>query len=162
MKTNIQFKETDELPDIRYDKTFKAVFTRDTPASQGALSDLISTLIERRVTVTSIMANEPPVDDIRDRAIRFDIACKTLSGELVNIEMAFSPNSRELLRFEYYAGKLFTRQDISGTEKNYTDLKEAYQIAILDNARFLTTRRWYTRSGTMIPNTLFHLRAGVG
>ena len=74
MKTNIRFGENEELLDIRYDHIFKAVFTKNTPASKGALSDLISTLIERRVTVSSIAANEPPIDDIRDRSIRYDIS----------------------------------------------------------------------------------------
>ena len=133
MQTKIQFNDTDELPDIRSDKAFKAVFTRDTPASQGALSDLISTLIGRRVRVASIAANEPPIDDIRDRSIRFDISCRTLSDELVNIEMSLKPNSCELVRLEQYVCKLFTRQDVCGAEKTYADVKEAYQIAILDS-----------------------------
>jgi hypothetical protein len=38
---SIQFSETDELLDISYDHIFKAVFTKDTPASKGALSGLI-------------------------------------------------------------------------------------------------------------------------
>jgi predicted transposase/invertase (TIGR01784 family) len=132
MKTTIQFSDTDELLDIRYDNVFKAVFTRNTPASKGALSDLISSFIGKKVTVASITANEPPIDDIRDRSVRFDISCKTQSGELVNIEMSLNPDSRELVRFEHYACKLFTRQDVRGVEKDYADLKEAYQIAILD------------------------------
>jgi hypothetical protein len=48
---------------------FKAIFTRDTPKSKGALSDLISALIGRAVTVDTIVANEPLVEDIR-QAIR--------------------------------------------------------------------------------------------
>ncbi|MCL2068053.1 MAG: hypothetical protein FWG99_11405 [Treponema sp.] len=38
----IHFEETDDLIDIRFDNVFKAVFARNTPASQGALSRLIS------------------------------------------------------------------------------------------------------------------------
>ena len=34
-KTNIYFDETEDIIDICYDNVFKAVFTRDTPASQG-------------------------------------------------------------------------------------------------------------------------------
>ena len=45
MKAKVYFKETDDLVDIRYDNVFKAVFTRNTPESQGALSRLISALI---------------------------------------------------------------------------------------------------------------------
>jgi len=34
----MRFSETDDLIDIRYDNVFKAVFTKNTPESQGALS----------------------------------------------------------------------------------------------------------------------------
>ena len=134
--TTIQFSETDDPIDIRYDNVFKAVFTRDTPASQGALSNLVSALIDRKVSIISINANEPPADDIRDRRIRFDINCKAENGELINVEMSLNPDPFEPVRLEYYAGKLFTSQDIRGSEKDYDDLKEAYQITILAKERF--------------------------
>jgi len=136
MKTHIQFYENEELLDIRRDQVFKAVFTKDTPASKGAISDLISTLIERRVSVTSILTSEPPIEDIRDRSARFDISCKTEKDELVNIEVTIKPTACELVRLEYYGAKLFTRQDIRGVDKEYSDLKEAYQIALLVDKRF--------------------------
>ena len=136
MKATIQFSNDDELLDIRHDHIFKAVFTKNTPASQGALSDLISTLIERKITVSSITANEPPIDDIRDRSIRFDISCRAEGGELVNIEMSLKPASCELVRLEYYASKLYSRQDIQGIKKSYSNLKDTYQIALLANSRF--------------------------
>ncbi|GHU75414.1 hypothetical protein FACS189461_1660 [Spirochaetia bacterium] len=132
----IQFSETDDPIDIRYDNVFKAVFTRDIPASRGALSDLISALIGKKVTVTAITANEPPVDDLRDRNIRFDIACKAETNRPVNIEMALNPDPYEPIRLEYYAGKLFTGQELKGVDKSYKDLKETYQIAILAKGRF--------------------------
>ena len=43
-KTSFQFSEDDDPVDIRYDKVFKAVFTKETPASKGALSKLVSAL----------------------------------------------------------------------------------------------------------------------
>ena len=132
----IQFSEADDLIDIRYDNVFKAVFTKNTAASRGALSRLISALINRKVTVTTINANEPPINDIRDRPIRFDICCKTGKGKLINIEMGFNPNSFEPVRLEFHAGKLFIGQDIHGINKSYNDLKETYQIAILAKMKF--------------------------
>ena len=39
--------------DIRYDAVFKAVFTKDTEEARAALSDLISALIGRTVTVVT-------------------------------------------------------------------------------------------------------------
>ncbi|MDR0302310.1 MAG: Rpn family recombination-promoting nuclease/putative transposase [Treponema sp.] len=96
------FRDDKPILDIRYDNVFKAVFTRDNAESKGALSSLISALIEKQVSVETIQANEPPVDGIGQRNIRFDISCKTQSGELVNIEMSLYPKADELERIEYY------------------------------------------------------------
>jgi hypothetical protein len=122
--------------DIRYDPVFKAVFTKDTAEARASLSDLISALIGRAVTVETVIANEPPVEDTRQRCLRFDVACKTGKGELVNVEMAFNPKASEPVRLEYHAARLFTGQDIHGNDKTYNDLKETYQIAILAKKKF--------------------------
>jgi len=122
--------------DIRYDPVFKAVFTKDTKESRGALSDLISSLIGRTVKVEAIIANEPPVDDTRQRYLRFDVACRTEEGEPVNVEMSLNPNNSERVRLEYHAAKLFVGQNIHGEEKSFNDLKETYQIAILAKKKF--------------------------
>jgi len=135
MKT-IYFSDADDPIDIRYDNVFKAVFTRDTPGSKTALSDLVSALIGRNVSIVEILANEPPADNIHDRRIRFDINCRAEDGEPVNVEMSLDPDPFEPVRLEYYAGKLFTGQNISGTDKSYDDLKYAYQIAILAQNHF--------------------------
>jgi predicted transposase/invertase (TIGR01784 family) len=134
--TKIYFDETDDLLDICYDNVFKAVFTCDSQTSQGALSKLISAFICRDVTVITINANEPPIDNIKDRQIRFDINCRAETGELINVEMSLNPDSFEPVRLEFYAGKLFIGQNIRGTGKGYDDLKQAYQIAILVKERF--------------------------
>jgi predicted transposase/invertase (TIGR01784 family) len=133
----VRLNDTDDPVDIRYDNVFKAVFTRNTPKSRIALSRLVSAITGRPLTVLSITANEPPVDSLRDRQIRFDIPCKTTDGEAVNIEMSLNPDTFELVRLEFLAGKLFTGQDIRGSDKTYNDLKTAYQIAILAKGRFL-------------------------
>jgi hypothetical protein len=130
------FGDETRILDIRYDPVFKAVFTRDTPKSKDALSDLISAIIGRTVLVETIVANEPPIDDLRQRHIRFDVACRTEKDELVNVEMSFNPTTIELVRLEYYAARLFTGQDIHGETKDYGDLKETYQIAILAKDKF--------------------------
>jgi len=122
--------------DIRYDPVFKAVFTKETAKSRGALSDLISALIGRTVVVEAITANEPPIDDLRQRYLRFDVACKTDKGEPVNVEMSFNPDASEPVRLEYHAARLFVGQGIHGKDKNYDDLKETYQIAILAKEKF--------------------------
>jgi len=129
------------VPDIRYDPVFKAVFTRDTSNSRVALSDLISALIGRTVAVDTMTAGEPPVDDIRQRYVRFDVACKTANGELINVEMSFYSDTDEPVRLEYYAARLFTGQDLHGKDKDYNTLKESYQIAILARGRFFPDKK---------------------
>jgi predicted transposase/invertase (TIGR01784 family) len=130
------FGDGTRILDIRYDPVFKAVFTKDTPKSKGALSGLISALIGRTVKVETISANEPPIDDIRQRYVRFDVVCKTEKDELVNVEMSFNPDINELVRLEYHTAKLFIGQDIHGKDKRYNNLKEAYQITILAKKKF--------------------------
>jgi predicted transposase/invertase (TIGR01784 family) len=136
--TRVHFEENDDPIDIRHDNVFKAVFTRNTPASQGALSKLISALIGKEISIITINANEPPIDTLQDRQIRFDINCRAANGEFVNVEMSLNPVAFEPIRLEFYAGRLFTGQDIRGTRKNYDDLNQAYQIAILAKERFFS------------------------
>jgi predicted transposase/invertase (TIGR01784 family) len=134
--TKIYFTENDDLIDIRRDNVFKAVFTKSIPASKGALGKLVSALIGREVSIIAINANEPPIDNLSHRQIRFDITCRATNGELVNVEMSLNPDPFEPVRLEFHAGKLFTGQEIRGEDKSYKDLKQAYQIAILANKHF--------------------------
>jgi predicted transposase/invertase (TIGR01784 family) len=130
------FGDGQRILDIRYDPVFKAVFTRDNAESRKALSGLISALIGRTVTVEAIVANEPAIDYMCEKKIRYDIRCKSKDGEPINVEMLFHPVDDELNRLEYYASKLLVGQDIAGIEKSYSDLKETYQISILAQRRF--------------------------
>jgi len=130
------FGDGQRVLDIRYDQVFKAVFTRETTESRVALTDLISALIGRTVTVETVIANEPSVDYLGGKKIRYDIACKTKDGEPIDVEMSFHPLTDELNRLEYFASRLFVGQDIRGKEKNYSDLKESYQISILAKKQF--------------------------
>ena len=141
-KINIYFDEKDEIFDICHDEVFKAVFTRDTLESRRALSRLISAFICLDITVITINANEPPIDNIRDRQIRFDINCRAETDELIDVEMSLNPDPFELVRLEFYAGKLFTGQDIKGTDRNYDDLKQSYQIAILAKEKFFKDKEF--------------------
>jgi len=129
----IYFKYEDDLINPCWDNVFKAIFTKDTPESRGALEFLLSAILERILSVVMITANEPPVDSLNERQIRYDISCKFDNGDLCNIEMTLSPDSFEPVRLEYYSSKLFTTQDIRGKDKSYNDLKHSYQIALLVN-----------------------------
>ena len=130
------FGDGQRILDIRYDAVFKAVFTRDTKESRIALSDLISALIGRALTVETIVANEPAPVYLGGKKIRFDIACKSKDGEPIDVEMSFFPITDEMNRLEYFSSRLFVGQDIAGVEKSYCDLKESYQISILAQKNF--------------------------
>jgi predicted transposase/invertase (TIGR01784 family) len=134
------FGEGTRILDIRYDPVFKAVFTRDTSNSRLALSDLISALIGRVVSVETIVANEPASGFLGQKKIRYDIACISKNSEPVNVEMSFHPIDDELNRLEYFASRLFVGQDIQGIDKAYSDLKETYQISILAQKSFFPNK----------------------
>jgi hypothetical protein len=143
MSIKIQLKESDDLLEIRKDEVFKAVFTKDATESRGALSRLVSAMIGKKVTIITILANEQPISNIKERLVRFDINCKTETGELVDVEMCYNPKFFEPVRLEFNAAKLFTGQNIKGTNKNYNDLKETYQIAILDKLSFFGDKEFF-------------------
>jgi predicted transposase/invertase (TIGR01784 family) len=133
---------------------FKAVFTKNTPQSQGALDRLLSAFTGRRLRAVSVIVNELPIDNLRDRQIRFDIHCKC-GSEVLNIEMSLNPDAYEPARLEFHAGKLLTGQDIRGRDKTYGDLKDSYQIAFLVKGRifpdgeFLHRFEYYDRERDM-------------
>ncbi|MCL1818931.1 MAG: Rpn family recombination-promoting nuclease/putative transposase, partial [Spirochaetaceae bacterium] len=127
----VVFDSDADIPDLRYDAAFKAVFARETPQSRKALTGLLSACIGHQVSVISLIANEPAPGSVWDKQIRYDIACCLDSGELVDVEMTLHPSPSEPCREEYYAAKLFTSQDIRGSQTEYLELKNIYQINIL-------------------------------
>ncbi|GHU10086.1 hypothetical protein FACS1894151_09080 [Spirochaetia bacterium] len=132
----VKFEVTEDIIDICRDNVFKAVFTKDRPQSRGALERLISCLVGQTLSITVITANEPPIEDVHDRQMRFDISCKSDTGELINIEMTMYPDDFEPVRLDYYSGRLFIGQDIRGRDKSYRDLKPSYQISFLLHKTF--------------------------
>jgi predicted transposase/invertase (TIGR01784 family) len=131
----LKLSPDDKLLNPCWDNVFKAIFTKETPESRGALCKLLSAIIGRDVQVIAITTNEPPIENIRDRQIRFDISVK-LDGELSNIEMTMYPRAFEHLRLEYYVARFFVSQDIRGVDKNYDDLQKTYQIALINDSIF--------------------------
>jgi predicted transposase/invertase (TIGR01784 family) len=143
MKNKVFFEENEDIIDICYDGVFKAVFTKDVPESRVALSKLVSALIGREVSIIEILANEPPARGSWDRQIRYDINCRAENGELVNVEMSLNPDPFEPVRLEYHAARLFTNQNIRGSDKAFNNLKRAYQIAILVKDKFFPDNRFF-------------------
>jgi predicted transposase/invertase (TIGR01784 family) len=143
MTERIQLDDSEELNDICKDNVFKAVFTRDTPTSQKALSRLVSALIGYEVSIIDIKPNEPPVDSMRERQIRYDIHCVAENGELLNVEMSLNPDDFEQVRMEYHVGKLFTSQELKGVDKGYSNLQRAYQITIIGKGRYFPDEAFF-------------------
>jgi predicted transposase/invertase (TIGR01784 family) len=134
-----QFSPTDDIIDICYDNVFKAAFTSDTPGARGALKNLLSAILEQDVAALRIISNEPPVNDLRDRQIRFDIAVEFSDGRLADVEMTLHPGVHEHFRIEYYASRFYVTQDIRGIEKDYGDLRHTYQISLVGQSLFKDT-----------------------
>ena len=63
--------------------------------------------------------------------------------------MCFNPKPNQRERLEYFTAKLHISQSIRGIDKEYSDLKETYQIALLDKEKlfpddvFIHTFQYY-------------------
>ena len=110
-----------ESPYICNDAVFKAIFTKNTPESRTALKSLLSAFLVKELYVLDVRANEPPINDLRDRQIRFDISVRFNDGELADVEMTVNPKKYESLRFEYYTARLLVDQNIKGQDRSYRD-----------------------------------------
>ncbi|GHV91005.1 hypothetical protein AGMMS50268_15080 [Spirochaetia bacterium] len=132
----ITFTYEDDIINPCWDNVFKSVFTRDTLPSRGALRWLLSAYMALQLELVTVTANEPPPTSLRDRQIRFDISVKLTDGQLGNVEMTTNPDTYEAQRLEFHVCKLFTTQDIRGEDKSYKDLKNTYQISLLNKPLF--------------------------
>jgi predicted transposase/invertase (TIGR01784 family) len=133
MKTIHLTPET--LLDLRVDPVFKAIFTKDTPASRGALKSLVSAYVHQELDILTVIANEPPVLNKDDRQIRYDIACVFNNGEKADVEMTLYPGKFEALRMEYYLARLHCSQELKG-DPDYAGVKRSYQISFLGENMF--------------------------
>ena len=126
------------------DAVFKAIFTKETAESRTALRSLLSAFLEKDLSILKVTANEPPINDIRDRQIRFDISVRFNGGELANVEMTLHPKQYESLRFEYYTARLFVNQSIRGRNRTYGNLKSTYHLSFLARNLY-PDREWLHR-----------------
>jgi predicted transposase/invertase (TIGR01784 family) len=117
------------------DPVFKAIFTKDTPASRGALRSLVSAYVHQELDILTVIANEPPVHNKDDRQIRYDIACVFNNGEKADVEMTLHPGKFEIQRMEYYLARLHCSQELKG-DPSYAGVKRSYQICFLGANRF--------------------------
>jgi hypothetical protein len=83
------------------DHIFKAVFTKDTPQSRGAITGLLSAFLGRKLSLLSITTNEPAVDDLRQRNIKPQRRTKA------HEEYEITPNSIPLCAFFAFVVKSY-------------------------------------------------------
>ena len=133
-----------DLFSICNDEIFKAIFTKETPESRTALRSLLSAFLQKDVSIVKVTANEPPINMIGDRLIRFDISVRFNKGELANVEMTVYPKAYEALRFEYYTARLFVTQNIRGKKRTYIELKPTYHLSFLGNNLY-PDKQWLHR-----------------
>jgi predicted transposase/invertase (TIGR01784 family) len=129
--------------DICQDGVFKAVFTKDTPESRAALTSLLSAFIGKELVIVSITTNEVPIDDTRQRHLRYDISVIFNDGERANIEITVDPKLAENIRMEYHVSRLYVSQDIRGKDRSFSDLKPTYHLSIIGGHAVFKDKAWY-------------------
>ena len=130
--------DADILPPSN-DRIFKALLTH--PDAKQVLMDIISTVIEQKVTNVEVRNNELPTMDVDEKAERFDVNCTIDNDEQVNVEMHCSQSievgikrDNFLKKYAYYLTDLHSSQTSKG--KAYTELVKTYQITFSSHSVF--------------------------
>jgi predicted transposase/invertase (TIGR01784 family) len=128
-----------------YDPVFKCIFTKDMPESKQALRGLVSAILQKDLQVVDVTTNEPPVNGIGDKQIRYDINCVLDDGEKANVEMTLWPKAHEVCRMEYFLARLHTMQEIKGSKNGYRKLKQSYQISLFAKGNVFQDKDFFHR-----------------
>ena len=123
-----------ELLDPKVDIVFKAMLTSKCPESKKALIHFLSSMLQRNVTEATVLNNELANTGIFQKQSVFDIHVGFDEGDEANVEMQMELTDDLTNRSEYNTAKLFGSQDIKG--KDYTELKKAYTIIIMNFTLF--------------------------
>jgi len=122
--------DADILPPFD-DRIFKCLLTH--PNAKEVLIDIISMVIERKVTSVQIRNIELPVTDTEEKAERFDINCTVENKDQVNVEMHCEQRVESgvvrvnfINKCVYYATDLHSSQD--SKDVKYKNLVRTYQI----------------------------------
>ena len=143
MEKIIYQKNLKEILNPCIDPVFKSIFTKDTPESKQALRGLVSAVLQKDLTVVSVTANEPPVNNAAGKQIRYDINCVLDNGEKANVEMTLWPKAHEVYKMEYYLARLHTSQEIQGVKSGYKKLKQSYQISLFSKANVFSDEHFF-------------------
>jgi predicted transposase/invertase (TIGR01784 family) len=127
------------LPTIlppRDDAIFKKIMTSE--ETRPALKGLISAVVGYDIAEILMVNSELPKSNYFEKGERFDVNCKTDTGEQINIEMQANPmtgdnsdNTHENFRSRIvlYLTNLFAKQD---NQKVYSNYKRTYCVAFCD------------------------------
>ncbi len=146
------------LLDPKCDVAFKAMFTQETPESEAALKDFISTLLGKQVDELELVPNEPPIDELGELNMSFDVSVKFNDGERADIEMQSRQERYDYAtRAESQVARFLNVNTKKGSEWN---TKKVYQISVLD-FEFLEKDNdalsWYTmksKNGDQLANRM--------
>jgi len=121
------------------DRIFKVLLTH--PDAKQVLMDIISTVIEQKVTEVQIRNNELPVSDTEEKEERFDVNCTIENGDQVDVEMHCEQGVEIGTKFTNFINKYtYYMTDLHSTQKSkgvkYRDLKRTYQITFSTHSVF--------------------------
>ena len=113
------------------DRIFKVLLTHND--ARKVLIDIISAVIEQKVTEVQIRNVELPVSDINEKEERFDVNCTIENGDQVNVEMhstriyeTGTERKNFINKYTYFLTDLHSSQRSKGV--HYKDLVRTYQI----------------------------------
>jgi predicted transposase/invertase (TIGR01784 family) len=134
------------------DGVFKAILTH--PDAGPVLRDAVSSVLLVPVRDVEIRNIEPPITDISDKREKFDVNCKTDSGEQTEIEMQADPmegdssdNRHEIIRSRtiYNLCDLHSSQPGRGTR--YDKLMRSFQVTFCGYTVFAGREDFVNRFG---------------
>jgi len=103
------------------DRIFKVLLTH--PDAKQVLMDIISTVIEQKVTDVKIRGNELPVSDIEEKEQRFDVNCTIDNEDQVDVEMHCEERVEIGVKFTNFINKYtYYLTDLHSSQKSKSNL----------------------------------------
>ena len=130
-------KITTRLLPLTNDLVFKAVYGRNTKASNAALKALLNRLLEKEKDPIVWVHCENPFSYqtyVDEKEIIMDIKIRLSSGQLLDLEMQVNHLTHYKKRAIYYMGKLVNESLECG--EDYDKMKETIVISIVDGILF--------------------------
>ena len=151
--------ERGALLNPRMDPIFKAMLTRPTEESRGALKSFLEAATERKIKSFELVSNDAPASFTGQRGVNYDIACVLEDGTAADIEMqALNQKYDYGKRAEYQVARLETTYLKRGDD--WEKAPTVYQISVLNfnyfqNSKNVVSRfAMRTKDGLELSNSL--------